>query len=479
MILSIAFKEFRDAWRDGRFRLGAVIVFALLGVAMLLAWQQVERATEERQAAAALERENWLNQTDKNAHSATHYGVYVFKPVPVLSVFDRGLEPYVGNTFFLEGHRQNQAAFLPAQDATAMRRFGELTAATALQLLAPLLIILLTFGALAGEREKGTLRQVLSLGVRPWKLVLGKGIGLGLVLLSLFVPVAVLGTFVMSKLTEAPEGTDAASMDWGRMAWITGAYSAYLAAILATSLGVSALARTSRSALIILLVFWTVNAVLAPRIATDFAQRLHPTPKLADFETEVQESLKNEGMNAHSPGGSKRQQEFIKKTLEEHGVSHPSRLPFNIQGLFMLESERLGDLVFDRHFGELWDILERQDRVVTWSGLVAPLLGVRSASMALSGTDFTHHRHFSVAAEQHRRTFTQILNKDEMTNMSGGHHGPAKGRELWEQLPEFDYKPPDTALAIRAAQPGLVVLAVWLVLSWGALFAAAQRLKPN
>ena len=41
-----------------------------------------------------------------------------------------------------------------------------------------LLIVLLTFGALAGERERGTLRQVLSLGVRPRDLVLGKALGL-------------------------------------------------------------------------------------------------------------------------------------------------------------------------------------------------------------------------------------------------------------------------------------------------------------
>ena len=114
-----------------------------------------------------------------NAHAAAHYGVYVFKPVAPLSVFDRGLQPFVGSTVYLEAHRQNQAAFLPAQDSTSMRRFGDLTAAACLQLLLPLLIILFAFGALAGERESGTLRQVLSLGVRPASLVFGKAMGLG------------------------------------------------------------------------------------------------------------------------------------------------------------------------------------------------------------------------------------------------------------------------------------------------------------
>ena len=61
MIAAIARKEFLDAWRDGRFRIAAVVVLALLGVALLMAWQQVERTRTERAAAAAMERENWLN----------------------------------------------------------------------------------------------------------------------------------------------------------------------------------------------------------------------------------------------------------------------------------------------------------------------------------------------------------------------------------------------------------------------------------
>ena len=144
MILPVACKEFLDAWRDGRFRWAAAVMVALLGVALLLAWQQGQRTRAERTAAATLERENWLNQGEKNSHSAGHYGVYVFKPSAPLAVFDRGIEPFVGTTVFLEAHRQNQTAFLPAQDATAMRRFGELTAANGLQLLVPLLIVLLT-----------------------------------------------------------------------------------------------------------------------------------------------------------------------------------------------------------------------------------------------------------------------------------------------------------------------------------------------
>ncbi len=472
MIAAIARKEFLDAWRDGRFRIAAVVILALLGVALLLAWQQVERTRAERTAAATMERENWLNQGEKNSHSAGHYGVYVFKPLPPLAVFDRGLEPFVGTTVFLEAHRQNQAAFLPAQDATAMRRFGELTAAAGLQLLVPLLIVLLTFSALAGERDRGTLRQVLSLGVLPRDLVLGKALGLGAVLASLLLPIALIGAVALAKLP----GGDAGG-GWVRLAWLGGAYTLYFGAILAVCLAVSAVASTARTALATLLVCWAANAVLAPRLASDVAQRILPTPKLVDFETAMNKAVQ-EGLDGHNPRKD-RLQAFAQETLRKHGKTRIEELPFNFNGLVMLESERMANEVYDHHFGKLWDRLESQDRTVTWTGLVAPLLGLRSASMALAGTDFTHHRHFSVAAEQHRRDFVRVLNEDMMNNTDGGHHGGTAGRELWEKLPAFRYDPPPPAHALRAATPGLIVLGLWAAIAWIALLRVAPRLKPN
>ncbi|MFP6634255.1 MAG: ABC transporter permease subunit [Planctomycetota bacterium] len=460
MTFSIARKEFQDTWRDGRFRWAAAIVLVLLGVAFLLARQQVEHQRTEREDATKMERDNWLNQGKKNAHAAAHYGVYVFKPVAPLSVFDRGLQPFVGNTVYLEAHRQNQAAFLPAQDATSMRRFGDLTAAACLQLLVPLLIILLAFGTLAGERESGTLRQVLSLGVRPASLVFGKALGLGGALaLLLLLPAAVGGIYALSGIS----GVDAAGEESVlRLCLMACTYLLYLGAILVICITVSALAPTSRSALSILLVFWVANAVLAPRLASDLAQGLLPTPKMADLDADLLEARK-QALNSHNPN-SEAMKEFIEKNRDASG-----KLPGNFRVLLMQESERQTNLVYEKHFGRIWDLMEAQDKVVTWAGLAAPLLGLRSASVALAGTDFTHHRHFSVAAEDHRREFIRMLN-----NSQG-----ASGRELWEKLPPFRYQPPPLSHAVSAAMPGLIVLCLWLAAGCAALYFASRRLNPS
>ncbi len=470
MILRIARKEFVDTWRDGRFRLGALVTALLLVTAGLLAWRQTERMAQERAAATALERENWLEQGEKNSHSAGHYGVNVFKPLAPLALFDRGIEPFVGTTLFLEAHRQNQAAFVPAQDATAMRRFGELTAAAGLQWLAPLLIVLLAFGSIAGERERGTLRQTLSLGVAPLQLVLGKTLGLGLALALLLAPLGLVGAYALAQAQ-----VDPAFGLWARAGALALAYGLYFALVLVGGVAVSALAPNARSALIVLLAMWAAGCVVAPRLASDVAHSRLPLPALAEFEKAMGEDLQN-GLDGHDTR-SKQMEEFTARTLKEYGKSRVEELPFNFYGLAMLESERIAGTVFDHHFGALWDRIEAQDRLVTRSGVVAPLLALRSASMALSGTDFKHHRHFAVAAEQHRREFVRVLNEDLKNNAKAGDHSYVAGRALWEQLPQFELAPLPASAALSAAAEGLALLGAWLAAALAALIWAAGRLR--
>ncbi len=469
MILVIARRELVDAWRDGRLRWAAGVSLLLLAVALLLGVEQGQRTRAEREAAARLERETWLEQGEKNAHSAGHQGVYVFKPVAPLAAFERGIEPFVGTTVFLEAHRQNHAAFLPAQDATAMRRFGELTAANALQLLMPLLVVLLSFATLAGERERGTLRQTLSLGVEPRTLVLGKALGLGAVLALLLVPVVLLGALVLVRTPAAEESGTLA-----RLAALTLAYGLYLAGALGLCLLVSAVSRSARSALATLLVCWAANAVLAPRLAADLVRRFQPLPELAQFQTDLQRDLAK-GLDGHAPRDA-RLAKFAEETMQKHGVKRLEDLPFQFQGLVMLESERLANEVHDHHFGALWERIEAQDRSVTWAGLAAPLLALRSASMALAGTDFAQHRHFAQAAEEHRRKLVQVLNEEMMRQKDP--HAPA-GRDLWERLPDFAHSLRAFPEALRTAGPGLLILLLWSASIWTALLLLAPRLQPS
>ena len=127
-------------WRDGRFRWTAAIVLILLATSLILGWKHYVKTREERAAAQTLSRDSWVGQGSRNPHSAAHFGVYAFKPATPLALIDTGLDPFTGVSVWVEAHNQNPAQYRPIEDATAVARFGELTAAFVLQFLIPLLI---------------------------------------------------------------------------------------------------------------------------------------------------------------------------------------------------------------------------------------------------------------------------------------------------------------------------------------------------
>src|SRR5688572_15483051 len=236
MISRIARKELTEILRDGRFRILSVAVLAVSVVSLMVGWKQYADVSRQHEEAQASTRRQWLNQSKRSPHSAAHYGVYAFKPKSPLAIVDTGIDPYVGVAVWLEAHKQNEFKYRPAQDRTAVERFGEMTAAETLQVLVPLFIILMTFSAFAGEREQGTLRQVLSLGVSRQQLAAGKALGIAAALGLVLLPATIAG---VAALAFTSEGGLLAG-DPMRAIWLAASYLAYFAIVIALSLAVSA-----------------------------------------------------------------------------------------------------------------------------------------------------------------------------------------------------------------------------------------------
>ena len=178
MIVTIARKEFRGVLRDGRVLVSAGVLLLLGLVALASAGARYASLNSERAIAQALIQAQWIEQGDKNPHSAAHYGIHAFRPALPLSFFDPGVLAYEGVSIWLEAHKRNFPAGRPADDLTALARFGELSLGFVFQALVPLGLLLMTYAAFSSERESGTLRQLLASGVTPAQLFAGKFLGL-------------------------------------------------------------------------------------------------------------------------------------------------------------------------------------------------------------------------------------------------------------------------------------------------------------
>lgn len=471
MIARIAAKEFTDTLRDGRFRWSALIVLTLLLAALGAGIRHYREVSAQHARAADTMREFWVNQPAKNPHSAAHYGLWAFKPRTLLSLVDQGVDPYVGVAAYLEAHKQNEFQFRPAMDATATQRFGQWTAATIMQLLLPLLIIVLAFPAFAGEREQGTLRQLLSLGVQPSALAAGKALGVAAALGTLVVPAAFLGAAALVFASE--EGALAGELP--RILLMGATYVAYFAIFVAVALAVSARTRSARVALLVLLGFWAVNSLVAPRALSDVARRVHPTPSAFQFVTALDADLKR-GLDGHTP--DERVAKLRDATLARYGVRSVDSLPVNFDAIAMQASEEEGNKVFDKHYGALYDAYARQNRVHQLGAVVAPLLAVRDLSMGLAGTDVEHHRAFATAAEQYRRMLVKRMNDAMAENSRTGDWGWKADPSLWREVPPFTYEGPATTQALASHGTSLWLLGGWLVLA-GLSVLRTRALRPD
>jgi ABC-2 type transport system permease protein len=472
MVLTIARKEFTEMARDGRFRWMAGVVLLLLLTSLALGWKHYRQVKAEHDAAQAASRDTWVNQGRRNPHSAAHYGVYAFKPKMPLSLVDTGLDPYTGVSVWLEAHYQNPSRYRPAEDATAVRRFGELTAATTLQLLVPLLIILLAFSAFAGEREQGTLRQLLSLGAPRGKLVLGKVLGLTSALALLLAPATLAGVLALALASE----DGAMMLSLPRLALLCAGYLLYFGAFIGVSLACSALASSARAALVALLAFWIVNGLLVPRLATDVAERLYRTPTAEEFWESVHKD-QQQGVDGHD-AANRRTEELKRRTMAEYKVERLEDLPVNFNGVALQAGEEYGNRVFDKHYGDVWKIYYQQERVHNLASLIAPLMAVRGFSMGLAGTDLRQHRHFTDAAEEYRRSLNKLLNQDFAQNSrTSDEYNYFVDRAFWRKTPDFVYAAPDTSWVMKGQAFNYVALIAWFIVAFAASVFAAKRMK--
>jgi ABC-2 type transport system permease protein len=448
--LAIAVKDATETWRDGRFRWAAGLLFVLLLAAVAGGVQHQTQIARQHGDAQRAERGAWLDKGDMNPHAAAHYGAFVFKPVQPLSAIDPGLDPFLGVFVFLEAHKQQLARHRPIEDAAPTRRLGLLTPATAALVLIPLLVVSLTFSSFAGERDQGTLRPLLALGVSRWSLLAGKAIGALLPLIIVIVPAVIIGAIVVYLNRPADPEARVGARALGLLA----VYLTHAMVWTGLGLAVSARARSQSTAIVVLLALWFANAFVMPPVAMAIAKAITPSPSAIEFAAAIDDE------KASWPDWDQRVERVMERFLE--GEFESSMAPANVEVVALIESEAEETALFDRHFAGLFDTYAAQARTYERAGIVSPTLAARTLSMTLAGTDELHDREFAAAAARYRAEMLTTLNSELAASGRLNSFDYVRGRDLWEKVPPFDYDVPGAAWALSGRRLSVIVLGVWL-----------------
>jgi ABC-2 type transport system permease protein len=149
-------------------------------------------------------------------------------------------------------------------------------------------------------------------------------------------------------------------------------------------------------------------------------------------------------------------------------------LPVNFSAISLQAGEEHGDKVFDAHYGSLGSRFRAQEQLAAAVGLAAPLLSVRSLSMALAGTDREQHADFARSAEEYRRQLVEIMNASILSR-----EATTGDAALWASVPAFVYAPPSLSAVLRQQWLAILVLLAWLGATSLVTVRSAARLAPE
>jgi ABC-2 type transport system permease protein len=474
MIGWIVEKEFTECRRDGRVLAIAGLIAVLVMGGLITGWSTHIGQQRQARQAQQVDQAAFLAQGEKPHHSAAHFGRMAYKPVPALAVFDPGAAPYLGQVIWLEAHRRDPAMFRPAEDSPELRRLADLSVAGVLTTLLPLITFLIGHGVFAAERERGTLRQVVSAGPDLNGLFAGKIIAVAGIPMAISLVTICVSTAIAALAPQAPSPADTLM----RGAALVLAYGLYSLSLAAVALLVSARARTAASALLILLTLWSLAIVVLPRLAASVAQHVHPTPESGAFWSQASEAITSGRPARNSPELQAIRQLVVSRALGRQVTPEEAKsLNLDRRGLSLEISEILGARAYAAAYLALHETYEGQQGVRRWFSAFSPAIALQHLSSGLAGTDIEAHRHFADEAERQRNIIIRKMNEDMMLNGTSRSEPDLASAEFWRKVPDFRYEPPSASLAMRGVAMDFIALLSWSTLALAAAWWSARRMR--
>jgi len=143
-----------------------------------------------------------------------------------------------------------------------------------------LFAILLTYDAISGEREQGTLQLTFANAVPRARYLIAKLVGTWL---GLAVPLVV--PLLLGLLLVLLAGVPFNLGDWARLGTLLGAGALYFTFFMVFGLAVSSLTRRSSTSFLVLLVSWILIVLVLPRAGVVAAVEMVPVPSVAEVES--------------------------------------------------------------------------------------------------------------------------------------------------------------------------------------------------
>jgi ABC-type transport system involved in multi-copper enzyme maturation permease subunit len=473
MFKAIFAKEILEALAGGRFWTILVLCLVLVPLGVEVSLRDYRTRLQNTNEAVRIYQE----ETKTVGDVLYKEGAKAFAPPSSLSFLSLGLElvlPKVAESEykFGEGAKAMRLSNNQGRDNLYEYFYGPLDLVFIVGVIMSFLAIVLTYGAVAGEKEQGTLRQVLANSVPRATVILAKGTANFLVLIVPFL----LAMGVSLAVLEGQAGTLSSTAGSGTSLFLALAFSLlFIGAFFNLGLLVSALTKQAVTALIVLLLGWVFLYGVYPRVAVAASQILRPAKseaRLALERVQLQRDVTKECEAA------------VDKLLATMPADQNS-------AAFKAGMEKQGEIRgrYQVVFQERWQTIgrEAEERRNSQIGLATAIARLSPVSLfvrplaELAGTGWLSYARFNRQVRQ----FEEVVNRDIFLKQQYSRYPGRGGRsggigvsnlaDLKAAAPVFTYVPAGGEEVVRDVLPDLVVLAVVNLLLFAGAFVAFLR----
>ena len=483
MIVTLIRRELLDNLMTFRFAAAVVIMLLLVVANTAVLIKDYERRLAGYNAAVKMHQRQLK---EKKTYSVGE--VVVDRPPNPLSIFNVGLDKRLGNQ--VEVHH----GFVPTlwdakmhgSDNTFLNIFSSIDLVFIFKVVLSLMALIFAYDAIAGERERGTLRLILTHPVLRGQILLAKYVS---AMVCLLLPLLMSLLLAMILLT----GRSSISLngdDFFRIGGIVLASIAYLSVFYLMGMLISAITRRPGTALMLSMFVWGFLVLVYPNMILATVDPLHTSEsrtkssfsEIQQIWEEFDRARKQFLVNDPVPG---EKTDFnIGWVGFEHRRFHrnPSTLQYYYRaGAHFVEIDERSQSQVPHaqnyyHFlvpltirtAERTWLLRRQglenifvqpasmDRTLL---KLSPVGIYDATTQALAGTDLKGIQDFLDAARRYRQTVIDYFHDRDVFG-SRQWFSADKGAADWSMLPRFSFKRSDVGINAKRALPDLSLLLI-------------------
>jgi len=486
MLKTLIAKECQTILLGPRF-LGAFVMASVLILLSVVVGVQEYRSFERTQGAAA----QLLAEEQAQTTSWNELRQRAFRRPDPLQIFASGVHNDVGRLSVVSAWSDAtlQQSIFTDDPILAVFRVLDLTFIVLVVL--SLYAIVLTYDAVSGEREQGTLQLTFANAVPRSRYLVAKLVGTWL---GLAVPLML--PLLVGVLVVVLAGVPFTAGDWARLGILILGGALYFTFFVTLGVAVSACTRRSQTSFLVLLVGWILLVLVVPRAGIMAAVELHPVPSVAEIES-------------RKDGFQRREWELFRQaTLTRWGEREAELDAVPEDQRAELEDEKTWGWMEDdererqevkiriaehsrRISEEIRNLKAGQERLGLNLSRISPAAAFQLIALDVAGTGLELQRRYEVAISDYRERFASYVDdkggrqmiisrrssSDDDDGHDGGGGGPfGEGETLdLRDMPRFQAPRVEASAAIAPTIPDLGLLGLLGIGAFAVAFVSFLR----